>query len=79
MANASAMAVQALAHHFDLPLKEWRPTEVATVKPQEMSWEEMCATIASYCNLAAESDTLRHSPQQFENLRNNYLYREEYF
>ena len=78
-ANASAMAVQALAHHFDLPLKEWRPTEVATVKPQEISWEEMCATIANYCNLTAESDTLRHSPQQFENLRNNYLYRKEYF
>lgn len=78
-ANASAMAVQALARHFDLPLKEWRPTEVATVKPQEISWEEMCATIANYCDLVAESDTLRHSPQQFENLRNNYLYRKEYF
>lgn len=78
-ANASAMAVQALAHHFDLPLKDWRPGEVATVTPQKISWEEMCSTIARHCDLAKESDTLRHAPQQFENLRNNYLYREEYF
>ena len=78
-ANASAMAVQALAHHFDLPLKEWRPNEVAAIEPREISWEEMCSTIANYCDLAAESDTLRQAPQQFENLRNNYLYREEYF
>jgi erythronate-4-phosphate dehydrogenase len=73
------MAVQALAHHFDLPLKEWRPNEVAAIEPREISWEEMCSTIANYCDLAAESDTLRQAPQQFENLRNNYLYREEYF
>ena len=78
-ANASAMAVQALAHHFDLPLREWQPEEVTTVEPREISWKEMCATITNYCDLAAESDTLRHSPQQFENLRNNYPYRKEYF
>ena len=78
-ANASAMAIQALAHHFNLPLKEWRPAEVATVKPREISWEEMCTTISRHCDLAKESDTLRHAPQQFENLRNNYHYREEYF
>ena len=78
-ANASAMAIQALARHFDLPLKEWRPTEVAAVKPCKISWEEMCATISYYCDLVKESNSLRQAPQQFENLRNNYLYREEYF
>ena len=78
-ANASAMAVQALAHHFDLPLKEWRPTEVTAVEARKISWEEMCATISHYCDLAKESNSLRQAPQQFENLRNNYLYREEYF
>jgi erythronate-4-phosphate dehydrogenase len=78
-ANASAMAVQALAHHFDLPLKEWRPSEVKSVEPQAISWEQMCSTITHYCDLEKESDTLRNAPQQFENLRNNYLYREEYF
>ena len=78
-ANASAMAVQALARHFDLPLQDWRPSEVATVKSQAISWEEMCATIDKYCDLAAESEPLRNAPEQFEHLRNNYRYREEYF
>ena len=78
-ANASAMAIQALAHHFDLQLKDWRPKEVTSVEPRAISWEEMCATIDNYCNLTEESNRLRHAPQQFENLRNNYLYREEYF
>jgi len=78
-ANASAMAVQALARHFDLPLTNWRPAEVEIVAPKLISWEEMCATIGDYCNLIAESNTLQHRPEQFESLRNNYHYREEYF
>lgn len=78
-ANASAMAVQALARHFDLPLTNWRPAEVEIVAPKLISWEEMCATIGDYCNLIAESNALQHKPEQFESLRNNYHYREEYF
>ena len=78
-ANASAMAVQALAHHFDLPLNEWRPREVAVVTPHLISWEEMCATISHHCNLEIESERLRRHPDRFEQLRNNYHYREEYF
>lgn len=78
-ANASAMAIQALARHFDLPLESWQPDEVQKVEPQAISWEEMCGTIANYCNLEAESASLRNNPGNFEELRNNYHYREEYF
>lgn len=78
-ANASAMAIQALARHFDLPLRDWHTEEVATVTPKMLSWEEMCGTIANYCNLEAESASLRNNPGNFEELRNNYHYREEYF
>ena len=78
-ANASAMAVQALARHFDLPLCDWRPSEVATIEPQHLSWEKLCATIKEFCNLPAESEVLHKCPEQFEHLRNNYHYREEYF
>lgn len=78
-ANATALAVQALARHFDLPLKNWRPSEVEAVRPKPISWEEMCATIEQYCDLATESHTLRNNPELFEHLRNNYHYREEYF
>lgn len=78
-ANASAMAVQALARHFDLPLRDWRPKEVAAIAPKLLSWNEMCTTITETCNLEAESFTLKNEPERFEYLRNNYLYREEYF
>lgn len=78
-ANATALAVQALARHFNLPLADWRPSEVATIAPKVISWEEMCATIGDYCNLTTESDRLRSEPALFESLRNNYQLREEYF
>lgn len=78
-ANASAMAVQALARHFSLPLTEWSPNEVAKVEPRMVSWEEMCNTIAQHCDIEAESIALRNNPRNFEALRNNYRYREEYF
>lgn len=78
-ANATALAVQALARHFDLPLKEWRPSEVEVVEPKQISWVQMCATIGQYCDLATESEALRNDPQLFEQLRNNYHYRNEYF
>lgn len=78
-ANATALAIQALARHFDLPLKEWRPTEVEVITPKMISWEEMCSSIKAYCDLETESNTLRNAPQQFEQLRNNYHYREEWF
>lgn len=78
-ANATALAVQALARHFDLPLTYWQPAEVESVTPKLISWEEMCATIEQYCDLATESRTLRNNPELFESLRNNYRYREEYF
>ncbi len=78
-ANASAMAVQALARHFALPLIDWRPSEVKVVEPKLISWEDMCASIPHYCNLSSESEQLRNAPEQFEHLRNNYHYREEYF
>ena len=78
-ANASTMAVQALARHFSLPLTEWSPAEVKSVTPRMISWEAMCETIARYCDIEAESSALRHEPHKFEALRNNYRYREEYF
>ena len=78
-ANASAMVVQALARHFDLPLKEWQPLEVKRVEPVLISWREICSSISQYCNLHSDSAALRSNPENFEILRNEYNYREEYF
>ena len=78
-ANATAMSVNALARHFGLPLSEWRPKEVMPTVPRLIGWDEMCATIEKHCDIVAETETLKRSPEAFESLRNNYNYREEYF
>lgn len=78
-ANATTMAVQALARHFSLPLTDWQPINVTRVEPKTISWEQMSNSISNYCDLTAESMALHSRPDLFESLRNNYLYREEYF
>ena len=78
-ANASALSVQALARHFDLPLKDWRPCQVQAIEPKLMSWKDVCATIRNHYDICTESRILKNSPHLFEQLRNNYRYREEYF
>lgn len=78
-ANATALAVEALARHFRLPLTDWRPAEARQITPQMLSWEDMCTRITGYCNLLDESRILRNEPHRFEQLRNNYRFREEFF
>ena len=78
-ANATAMSINALARHFDLPLTTWRPKEVAPTAPRLIGWDEMCATIVKHCDIVAETEMLKRSPEAFESLRNNYNYRDEYF
>ena len=78
-ANASAMAVHAVAQHLALPLTDWYPEGVTPSHPHSISWEQMCATIERYCDLLSESQALRSAPENFESLRNNYRYRSEYF
>ena len=78
-ANASVAAVRAVAEYFSLPLTEWYPSEVKPAKRRVIGWQEMCQTINSYCDLTEESARLKSHAEDFESLRNNYNYREEYF
>ena len=78
-ANATASVVAAAAQHFSLPLEGWYPAEVKPAIRKDITWEQMCATIKQYCDLAAQSAELKTKPEEFESLRNNYDYREEYF
>lgn len=79
-ANATAMSVQALSRRFGLPLQEWYPTgEVTPSSPRAISWQELCATIGNHFDIAAQSRQLKATPGAFEAIRNEYLYREEYF
>lgn len=78
-ANAAAAVVRAAARRFSLPLEGWYPSEVSPVARSPISWDEMCGSIESYCDLKSESATLKSRSAEFESLRNNYSYREEYF
>lgn len=78
-ANATAMSVNSLARHFDLPLKDWYPKEVTPTTPLAISWEEMCAKIDRYCAISEESQRLKANPEIFETWRNSYSFREEFF
>ena len=77
-ANATAMAVAALARHFNLPLEGWYPPQCIPTTPQDIDWQTLNSTIDNYCNLTAQSAPLK-SGADFESLRNGYNYREEYF
>ena len=78
-ANATAAVVAAAAERFSLPLKGWYPEQVKPATREPISWEEMCSTIEKYCPLIKQSEELKSHPEEFESLRNNYSYREEYF
>lgn len=78
-ANATAMSIKALAEEFDLPLMDWYPLEVKVAERREIGWEQMCGSINDYCDLAAETLQLKSHLGEFEPIRNNYSYREEYF
>lgn len=78
-ANATALSIRAIARHFNLPLSNWYPPELPTASPRLIDWEEMCSTIDKYYPISEESKYLKQHPEKFEEMRNSYLYREEYF
>lgn len=78
-ANAAALSVRALADRFGLPLGHWYPSGISPTTPRDIGWSDMCRTIRHYCDLARESRELKSHTEEFESLRNNYHYRNEYF
>ena len=78
-ANATKAVVEAVAHHFSLPIENWYPPQVQSVERKDITWEELCRTIDSYCDIQSQSESLKLSASDFESMRNNYNYRKEYF
>ena len=77
-ANATALAVRQLSEHFSLPLTDWYPAGVEACIVQDIDWQTLTETIDNYCNLVAESAPLKRGGN-FEQLRDNYNLRKEYF
>lgn len=78
-AMATALAVEAVARSFDLPLKGWYPPQAAPSAPRRITWEELVRTIDTAFDIRSESLRLKSDPASFEALRDNYRYRREYF
>ncbi len=78
-ANAAALSVQALARTFSLPLTAWYPPQAARSVPRPLSWQELGATIRPAFDIEAESRRLKAAPETFEQIRDRYDYRREYF
>ena len=78
-ANATSLVVNAIARKFNLPIQDWYPAEVSPTKVQSIEWREMCNTIDQYYPISEESRYLKNHPEEFEKMRNSYLYRTEYF
>ena len=79
-ANASAIVLRALAERLGIEeLKEWYPSDVTPSNPQSIGWQEMCASIDSHCHLMAETARMKQLPEEFEDRRNTYPLREEFF
>lgn len=79
-ANATAMIVRQLSGFFGLGLNDWYPEEVTPIlSPKELTWEGLLQEIPCYYNINADSSALKQHPENFERLRNEYLYRKEFF
>jgi erythronate-4-phosphate dehydrogenase len=78
-ATATSMIVNALAREFGLPLDDWYPEGAPRSTPRAIGWEEMCRRMPAYFDIAARSRALNAAPEGFEQMRNDYKYRQEFF
>jgi len=75
-----AMAVRALGRRYGWPLGEWYPPEgPPRVAGRPIGWEEMCRTIGGHFDIEALSRRFKGDPAAFEQMRDSYVYRSEYF
>jgi len=78
--NGTTMMVHALGDAFGLPVAGWYPPDAPPpVQPRPISWDEMCRTVGAHFDIDAETARLKALPGQFEQIRDRYDFRQEYF
>lgn len=85
-ANGTSMAVNELCRFFDIPLKDWFPSEVPepadpmlVIECRGKSLEEIAGKAVSHSyNIMADDVRLRFDPSRFEKERENYPLRREF-
>jgi len=79
-AMSVAMAVRALGEEFGWPLAGWYPPDgTPPVEHRPIGWEEMRRTIGAHFDIEALSRRFKSDPAAFEQMRDTYVYRSEYF
>lgn len=78
-ANGTAMSIRQLASHFALPLTDWFPSGVEPQRIRPVSWRLLQTHIFDYFDPVAQSARLKAHPEEFEQLREEYRLREEFF
>ncbi len=79
-AMATAMVVNALAREFGIEeLRDWYPPDTPRSEARPISWNDVRRTINTRFDISADSAALKASPELFEQMRDDYRYREEYF
>lgn len=80
-AMGTAMSVRSVARELGIKgLEMWYPRQVKPVNPMSrISWYEMCELMNHYYDITVDDRALRSNPEDFEKLRSNYNYRDEFF
>ena len=79
-AAGTAAVVRSVSELYGLPLTEWYPPQVTpTVPDRSVTWDGLQRSLPRYFDIEAETTYLKQHPERFEELRNNYPYRTEYF
>jgi len=84
-ANGTAMSVQALSHHFNLGLDDWRPGDLPLPEQpelhgdasQDQEKELMWDIFRTTYDVSSDDLRLRNAPGRFEQLRGEYPFRRE--
>jgi len=79
-AAGTSMTVKALARFFSIPaLTEWYPENTPRSIPKNIKWKLMSERIDEFFDIRAQSEKLKTHPEKFEEMRNAYEYRTEFF
>ena len=80
-AAGTSMVVRAVAERYGIErLRKWWPEGVNPIDHSVApSWEQVCHNMSLHYDIAGDSMALKSAPENFERLRNDYRYREEFF
>ncbi|MEG1648561.1 MAG: 4-phosphoerythronate dehydrogenase [Rikenellaceae bacterium] len=77
--RATEMIVQSVGEYFDI--KELRGWTLGSQHPPkiELNWQRITEMMPKYFDIISQSYDLKHNIDDFELIRSNYLFREEFF